>query len=228
MVQWIKKSGKEFYFRNKMALPLMCILTSVLLASPCFPAEKVLDEKLDKNTLKLMAQHGQLIHLAYDGEELTYRTVVMFVNAPVDMVWDVITDIENYDKFVPEMLPPKIINRKKDEITAHHTVKVKVIAGISASENYDMRYVFKKPRVYMYDPKKPKREPGYWEIVPVDGSSKTLLFYTDRAPNLNEMGTMVKTIVRMKPELGLALQVSPISILTKAMKSRAEALAKKK
>ena len=219
---------KSFNGVNFYLMAAICVIALVLPASPTFAAKKVLDENLDTNTLKLMAQHGQLIHLAYDGEDLTYRTVIMLVDAPLDVVWNVITDIENYGEFIPEMLAPKIISKKNDEVIAEHIVQVKIILGVSASEKYTTRYVFKKPRVYMSDPKKPKVEPGYWEVKPVDGGSKTLLLYTDPAPNLAEMGTMVKTVVRVKPELGLALQVSPVSILVKAIKTRSEALAKKK
>ena len=229
MIQRADRFYKKFFNGvNFLLMAAMCAVAMFLIASSTFAAKKVLDENLDTNTLKLMAQHGQLIHLAYDGEDLTYRTVIMLVDAPLDVVWSVITDIENYGKFIPEMLAPKIVSKKNDEVIAEHTVQVKIILGVSASEKYTTRYVFKKPRVYMNDPKKPKIEPGYWEVKPVDGGSKTLLLYTDHAPNLAEMGTMVKTVVRVKPELGLALQVSPVSILVKAMKNRSEELAKKK
>lgn len=209
---------------------LVCLLLflSAALIQPSFAAEKVLEENLDVETLKLMAGHGQLIHLSYDGEELTYRTVMTLVNAPLNVVWKVISNAEKYVEFVPQMQSVEVLDKKGGEITVEHTVKIKIVGPIAATEKYSTRYVFDKPKVVMYDPEKPEEEPGYWELVPVNDGKKTLLIYFDKAPNLEEMGTVVRTVLRTKPELGLALQVSPVSILTKAMKARAEKLAKGK
>lgn len=211
-----------------MKILILAALASGFISSPPAAAKNVLEEELDINTLKLMAKHGQLIHLSYDGEKLSRRMVAMLADAPLDAAWKAISDIRRYHEYVPEMLQPKIISEKDGEITVEHTVQVKVIMGIKATEKYSTRYVFKKPRMYMHDPESPAREPGYWELVPVEDGKKTLILYFDEAPDLMKMGKMVQLVVSAKPELALALQVSPVSILVKSMKSRAEELAKKK
>ncbi|MEW5946879.1 MAG: SRPBCC family protein [bacterium] len=207
------------------ALGVLTTCAALCLAQAAAPAKNVLEEELDINTIKLMAKHGQLIHLSYSGEEISYRMVAMLADAPPDAAWEAVSDVERYHEFVPEMLPVKVLSRGKDELTVEHTVQVKVIAMVKATEKYSTRYVFKKPRLYMHSPDDPKAEPGYWELVPVDGGKKTLLIYFDKAPDLSKMGSMVKLVIKAKPEFGLALQVSPVSILIKAMKSRAEEIA---
>ncbi len=190
-------------------------------------AKNVLDEQLDQKTIKKMLEYGQLLDLIYDEKgELTHRMCAVLVNAKPDIVWNVITDFENYDKFVPGMEPPVLKNKKKDEITVDFTLKIKIVMGVNSTQEYSTRYVFRKPILYMYDPKDGSKEPGFWKIVPVDNGTQTILYYYDPAPDLTKMGALVAGVVKAKPEFALALQVSPISILLNQTKAYAEQKAK--
>jgi hypothetical protein len=59
-------------------------------------------------------------------------------------------------------------------------------------------------------------------MASVDGGKRTLLFYLDPAPDLSKMGSLVSSVVKEKPELGLALQVSPVSIMVQGIKKYIE------
>lgn len=194
-----------------------------LLSFPGFARSKnVLDEKLDMKTLVTLTKHGLLISLEDVDGKLKYRMVSALVNAAPDKVWRVLTRFEDYGNFVPEMVQPVIEKRTKTETVVAFTLEIRILGPIKSTQNYKTRYVFKKPRLYMYSLDDPRLEPGYWEVTPVDGGKKTLLFYIDTAPDLMKMGTLVSSVVKAKPELGLAIQVSPITILVQAIKTESE------
>ncbi len=209
---------------RKRAVPILLLGTFVFLGiSTSSYAKNVLDEQLDQKTMKIMLQYGQLLELVYNEKgELTHRMCAVLVNAKPDIVWSTITDFSNYDKFVPGMEPPVLKNKKKDEITVDFTLRIKIVMGVSSTQEYSTRYVFKKPILYMYDPKDVTKEPGFWKMVPVDNGKQTILYYYDPAPDLTKMGALVSGVVKAKPEFALALQVSPISILLNQTKAFAE------
>jgi ribosome-associated toxin RatA of RatAB toxin-antitoxin module len=186
-------------------------------------AKSILDEELDQKTIKMLVEQGQLLDLIYDDKgELVHRMCVVLVNAKPDVVWSAITDFQNYDKFVPGMEPPVIKDKKKNEVTVEFTLKINIIMGVSYTQTYSTRYVFKKPILYMYNPEEPKKEPNIWKLVPVDNGARTILYYYDTPPDLTKMGSLVAGVSKAKPEIALALQVSPISILLNQTKSYIE------
>lgn len=188
-------------------------------------AKRVLDEKLDMATLQKMAASGQLIHLEYKGNTLVNRMVCVLVKAPPAKVWAVITDFGNYHKFVPEMLPPKVTKISATEYKVDFTLDIKILGPVKTTQKYSMLYSLENPYLYMYDPaaaKGPKASASYWKVVPVSGGKQTMLFYLDAAPDLGKMGSLVVNVVKEKPELALALQVSPVSIMVQEIKKYAE------
>jgi hypothetical protein len=188
-----------------------------------------LEQNLDQDTLIKLAEKGQLFNMIYNEKgELTHRLCVIMVDASPDVVWGVITDFKNYDKFIPDMDPPVVRNKKEDEITVDFTLKIKIVGPIATTQKYSTRYVMKKPKLYMYDPEDSSVEPGFWQLTPIDGGKRTLVYYYDKAPDLMEMGKLVSGLVTTRPEFALALQVSPVSILLNQTKEYAEKKAKKK
>ena len=188
-------------------------------------AKRVLDEKLDLASLQKMAAMGQLIHLEYKGNTLVNRMVCVLVNAPPAKVWTVITDFANYHKFVPDMLPPKVTKLSATEYKVDFTLDIKILGPVKTTQKYGMLYSLENPYLYMYDPTKAKgskANASYWKLVPVNGGKKTMLFYLDEAPDLGKMGSLVVNVVREKPELALALQVSPVSIMVQEIKKYVE------
>jgi hypothetical protein len=188
-------------------------------------AKRVLDENLDLKTLQKMAEMGQVIHLEYKGNTLVNRMVCVVINAPLDKVWNAITDFKNYHKIITSMLPPVVTKKSDKEYKVDFTVDVKIAGPIKSTNKYSMLYVLEKPMLYMYDPAKPKglkQNAGYWKLVSIEGGKKTLVFYLDAAPDLNMLGSLVVNFVKEKPELGLALQVSPVSIMMQGFKNYIE------
>ena len=188
-------------------------------------AKRVLDEKLDLKTLTTLATNGQLIYFEQHGGNITDRLVVTLINAPLDKVWSVITDFSNYNKFIPTMLPPKVTKKSDKEYNVDFVLDISIYGPIKTTQKYSTAYELSKPYLYMYEvgkPKVTKDKANYWKLVPVAGGKKTLVFYLDKAPDLKSLGTLVYNIASTKPELALALQVSPVSIVVQQLKEYVE------
>lgn len=187
----------------------------------------ILKEGIDRATITELAQKGQLMNLIYNDEgELTHRMCAVVVNAGPDTVWDVITDYENYDKFIPDMAPPEIRERKAGGVTlVDFTLRIRIVMGVGTTQKYSTKFVPERPFLYRYDPGDPGAEPGFWELVPLEDGAKTLLFYYDTVPDLSRMGGLVSGLTSARPEFRIALQVSPMSILVSETKKYAEKIA---
>ena len=215
---------------SKRMSSLFCVFTVifalVFTGGPASGAKKVLDKKLDMETLREMAEMGQLIHLEYKGNTLVHRMVCTLIDAPPDKVWNVISDFSKYPKFIPFMKPPGITKVAPNDLRVDFTLDITIIGPIKTIQKYSTEYVLEKPYLYMYDepdkPKGPKSEANYWKVVPVEGGKKTLLFYLDRPPDLAKMGLLVANIIRAQPVISVGLQVSPISIAVGEIKKYCE------
>jgi hypothetical protein len=213
---------------SKRICTLLCagvVLLALVFAGPA-EAKRVLDEKLDMDTLEKMAATGQIIHLEYRGNTLINRMVCTLVNAPPDKVWGVITGFSKYYKFIPFMLPPAVTKVAPNDFRVDFTLDITIIGPIKTTMKYSIEYVLEKPYLYMYDnpdkPKGPKAEANYWKVVPVEGGKKTLLFYLDKPPDLAKMGLLVANIIRSQPAISVGLQVSPVSIAVAEIKKYSE------
>jgi len=207
-----------------IAAAVLCLF---VLVQTAVAEENILDQDLDIKTIKKMAEHGQLINLIYNDQgELTHRMHAVVINADLDTVWGVITDYKNYDKFVPEMIPPKIRESEDDRTIVDFTLKIRIIMGVSSTQEYSTMYVEEKPVLHMLNPDKPDEEGGFWKLVPVENGEKTLAFYYDPVPDLSEMGRLVAGVAKSKPEFAIALQVSPVTILMNETKAYIEKIAR--
>ena len=228
MLYWDSNSASKGLIRliRKLWIFVFCVFFLAASEIGAISGERVLDEKLDVKTLKTMAEKGQLIHLQYDEQGLLeYRMVCTLVNAPIEKVWHVLTDFENYKQFIPGMATPKVNKVSDNEYIVDFTLNIEIFGPIKSTQKYSIRYNPSQPYLYMSDPAKkrpPKNELDFWQLVKIDGGKRTLVFYLDKAPDLKELGNFVYGIVKEKPELALALQVSPVSIMVQEMKDYAE------
>jgi len=192
-------------------------------------AEKnILEENLDKATIRKLLDFGQILTLKYDAAgNISHRVCGVLVNAPSDLVWNVLNDFKNYDEFIIGMEEPSIGKSGKGATIVDFVLKIKVLAGIGTTQKYSQMFVPRKPKLFIYDPEKPDREPGFWSVAPTD-DGKTILFYYDMAPDLNDMGKLISGVAKSKQEFAIALQVSPVSVLVNSVKAYAEKKAAKK
>lgn len=147
------------------------------------------------------------------------RYSAMIVRAPLDKVWNVVTDFAHYADFIPEMSESKIIKKGGNVVVTECTVGF-AFAGIGCTSTYQQKHVLKKPKISIYDTKTNKLS-AYWQLISL-GGAKTLLVYNDEGIDPREFCTLARALLRVKPDLELSLHVCPPIQLLQAMKKRAE------
>ena len=179
----------------------------------------LLEQKVDESTIKLLLSRGELIHLEEEHGKLKSIDYAIFIDAPLDKVWNVLTDFENYPEFIPGQKVCKIIRIQDNEMIVKSAVEFKFM-GIGSTVKYTTKYIFKKPELIIYDIEK-NRETGYYKLVPIDNGKHVVLFRTKEIDGDNLPG-VAKILINKKPEMESSLYLSPLRINMKAIKERAE------
>lgn len=177
------------------------------------------EQKLDKSTLKELLNRGELIHLEEENGKLKHIDYAIIIDAPLDKVWQVITDFENYPDFIPGQKICKIINKQGNEMIVESAVEFKFM-GVGSTVNYTTKYILNKPELIIFDTKK-NRETGRYKFIPIDEGKRVVLFRTKEVDRDNFTG-VVKILINKKPEMESSLYLSPLRINMKAIKERAE------
>ncbi|MCK4358160.1 MAG: SRPBCC family protein, partial [Candidatus Cloacimonetes bacterium] len=146
--------------------------------------------------------------------------LAIIIDAPLDKVWQVITDFENYPNFIPGHKECKIIKRHGNEITVESAVTFKFM-GIGSTVRYTTKHILKKPELIIVDTEK-NRQRGCFKLIPIDEGRRVVLFYNKEAKDVKDFGRVAKFLIIQKPEMEFPLQVSPLRINIKAIKERAE------
>jgi len=199
-------------------ITILTIILVLLIANNGF--SNLLEQELDESTLKVLLNKGELIFLEEENEELKYITLAIIIDAPLDKVWQVITDFENYPDFIPGHKDCKIIKRYGNEITVESAVEFKFM-GIGSTVKYTTKYILKKPELIIFDTEK-NRETGCYKLIPIDQGKRVVLFRTKEAVDVDNFGRVAKFLIIRKPEMEFSMQVSPLRININAIKKRAE------
>ncbi|MFY1829366.1 type II toxin-antitoxin system RatA family toxin [Myxococcus fulvus] len=99
------------------------------------------------------------------------RTIV--INAPIEKVFDVITQYERYPEFLPEVKEIRTANRKGDTVDVHYKVDV------MKTVRYSIRVVEERPRRMAWtfiEGEVMKDNKGSWLLEP-EGEGKTRATY---------------------------------------------------
>ena len=180
----------------------------------------LLEQKLDESTLKELLNRGELIHLEEENGKLKYIDYAILIDAPLDKVWQVITDFENYPDFIPGHKDCNIIKKDNNEITVESTVEFKFMV-IGSTVRYTTKYILNKPELIIIDTEI-NREAGRYKLIPIDEGKRVVLFRTKEALDVDNFGRVAKFLVIQKPEIEFSLYLSPLRINMKAIKERAE------
>ena len=198
-------------------LPIFLSVSLVILVTNnAFP--NLLEQELDESTLKVLLNRGELILLEEEDGKLKYITLAIIIDAPLDKVWQVITDFENYPNFIPGHKNCKIIKSNDNEITVESVVEFKFMA-IGSTVKYTTKYILKKPELIIFDTEK-NRETGRYKLIPIDEGRRVVLFRTKEAVDVDNFGRVAKFLIIQKPEMEFSMQVSPLRININAIKER--------
>ena len=167
-----------------------------------------------------MLRHGQFLSLKDDDRgrirEVTCAEIVL---CSAERVMAVLTDYEDYVKFVPGVRRLKVCARKGNRTLVKSEVGLKV-AGVGGFITVANEMIHEDPYVVLLNGDTGALQ-GFWKVMPLAPERCILVYYTI-AEDLANVHSFVRFFIRVFPPAEVAFTVSPAVILVKAMKRRME------
>ncbi len=184
--------------------------------------------ELDESTMEKLLDQGAMI-VVRQNEDMTLVNVTagQLVDAPLDTVWEVVTDFENYPEFMPQTSKQVVKKRHADDlIVVEQTIDVKIWRLPSVGITYQLAQELT-----------PKRRVRFWHIDGdlygtyggwdlVSAGDKTMAFYTLYS-NLTALGWGLGSIFESQPDFMAGVNVTTAMMVAKAVKEEAERRAAK-
>ncbi len=167
---------------------------------------------------------GPVLTVKQSGEgKFLYASALVQINAPSDLVWNVILDLDHYCEFMPRVVYSKIQTRSEDgrETTVKFEISVPLV---------NQRYTLK----YLTDPGKKiiriaqiagDLRGSFWEWRLTPNSKGTLVRYIGATKNYS---TMLQKFEDEQQTITVGVNVSSVMTVTRMIKKRAEQLCAEK
>ena len=157
--------------------------------------------------------------------KLKLVTAGAVVNAPPSSVYGVVSDFDHLKDFMPQVVKSKVV--KKDDVAHTRDVQFELkfkFSVITSSVDYVIRFDVSQPdRIdFAYVSGDIKGGGGSYRFLPLDGGTKTLLFYSVIS-DLRSMGFLTRALLKEQPQMEPAIHVSSASLVVTNLKKRVEA-----
>jgi len=150
-----------------------------------------------------------------------FVTTLSVIDAPIQRVRAVVTDFMNYHEFMPQTESSKIISETKDHVV--HEVKLSVkVPLIHIGFRFTLDYFMAPNNDITWSRVKGdiKGNVGRYEFIALT-PNRTMLILTYWA-ELQGIGFLMRLLLRMQPDLELAIPISSGSLIVDAIKKRCE------
>lgn len=211
--------------KDKIKIMLSLILLFTIISLPEIPVPKV-REIVDERFLSRMLENGSvvIIHKKSSPESPQFVSAGALINAPLERVWNIITDYENYPNFVPQVEMVKIKSRDGNDLVLEYTLSFRFTV-IKMKVRYTLLTRLRPPHDIWWTLKKDEKNDieeamGRWELIPLE-ENKTAAFYTIYS-HLQSYGRLMRFFLKQEPHLELAIPVSTGTLIIDAVKRKAE------
>ncbi|ETR72799.1 MAG: hypothetical protein OMM_01441 [Candidatus Magnetoglobus multicellularis str. Araruama] len=157
--------------------------------------------------------------------DVRFVTTISLIDAPIQRVRSVITDFINYHEFMPQTESSKLISQTKDHVV--HDVKLSVkVPLIHIGFRFTLDYFMAPNGDITWSRVKGdiQGNVGRYELIAVS-PNRTMLILTYWA-ELQGIGFLMRLLLRMQPDLALAIPISSGSLIVDAIKKRSEMTSK--
>ncbi len=170
------------------------------------PSVPTLRREEEQRIMQLLSARGlvmQFEEMEEEGKMATSSWIT--IDAPRSKVWDEITDYSSYEYFMPMVRRIRILETEGDRALVEFKFEADIIV-LSARPKYVAEYRFFKPERITWSSIKGDKYVvnGSWELFPIEGGKKTLACYRN-IYDVNSLGLLVKTIMKIIPEGQLAV-----------------------
>jgi hypothetical protein len=182
---------------------------------------------LDIETLSIMLDSGNLQWYMPRPEEGNWDSIVgMKVHAPRELVWEVLTDYEDYPNIMPDTLLVYYFGSRDDNKINHSwDAKTSVI-------NFEFNYKIvdqlteEPPRHLHVDTVDGGLKGGKidYYLVPVDKGKNTLIFIR-YFPHIKSLGVSIRTVLAVIPTMEWPVSASAANYIVRSIRNKAERLA---
>jgi ribosome-associated toxin RatA of RatAB toxin-antitoxin module len=166
-----------------------------------------------------------------DGKKQEFNvrfvTTISVIEAPVQRVREVVTDFVNYDEFMPQTESSIIISKTKDHVVHEAKLSVKVPL-IHIAFRFTLDYFMAPNGDITWSRVKGdiKGNVGRYEFIALT-PNRTMLIMTYWA-ELQGIGFLMRLLLRIQPDLELAIPISSGALIVDAIKKRSEMTSKTK
>jgi ribosome-associated toxin RatA of RatAB toxin-antitoxin module len=159
--------------------------------------------------------------------DVRFVTTISVINVPVQRVREVVTDFVNYEEFMPQTESSKIISKTKDHVLHEANLSVKVPL-IHIAFRFTLDYYMAPNSDITWSRVKGdiKGNVGRYEFIALT-PNRTMLILTYWA-ELQGIGFLMRLLLRMQPDLEMAIPISSGSLIVNAIKKRCEMTANPK
>ena len=212
-----------------LALMLATLVTGA--AGAAVP--RIQDLKLDPEKLAGIIRSRQLV-LLYKEQPLQIKTEdgietleerfvssMAVIDAPLAQVRALLLDLESYSKFIPQTEKVEIRSRGDDRIVADFELEFE-LPVVNVDIEYSLAYTLEPSGdiTFKLVEGEMRESLGRWELIPLSGD-RTLAAYTYWS-DLEGMGFMVRTALKVQPDLKMAIPVASAAVVLDAVRRKAE------
>lgn len=179
--------------------------------------------ELDEATMKRLFEEGTLIIVRHRPDmTLVNVTAGQLVNAPIDAVWSVLTDFENYPKFMPQTAAQRVVSREGDRrLVVEQKVSVQIWRLPAIETTYLLAQELSPPDKMRFWHVSGQLQGTYggWDLI--ETQEQTMIFYTLYS-NLTTLPFGLGAVMASQPDFMTAVNVSTALMVVKAVKEECE------
>jgi ribosome-associated toxin RatA of RatAB toxin-antitoxin module len=177
--------------------------------------------RVDFESLVPLLEKGELSLVeSYRSGRLWQVTVVALVKASPDRVWRVLTDYQNYVKFMPNLDEIEITKRQGADVHIAYELEV---PGPNMDYTLIHHHVPKtRIDITLADDEGDIQTGAWrWELIPHQNGGQTILVYS-LYTDVRESSWVLRQIMKSQPSLEHGLNVATGLVTVRAIKKRAE------
>ena len=177
--------------------------------------------RVDFKPLVPLLEKGELSLVeSYRSGRLRQVTVVSLVKAPPERVWRVLTDYQNYVKFMPNLDEIEITKRRGADVFIAYELEV---PGPNMDYTLIHHHVPKtRIDITLADDEGDIQTGAWrWELIPHKNGAQTILVYS-LYTDVRESSWVLRQIMKSQPSLEHGLNVATGLVTVRAIKKRAE------
>lgn len=198
------------------------LLVAVMHAAPCPAAQEPFWRGMDEATLLKMVGTDKFAFIDRTGGK-ERAVVAMVVDSAPGAVWGVITDFENYPDYIHECSSVKVKSATDKTATVFFKMSLLKAGPVNLASEYTLVYKMDKSKrmEFASSGDNGKILNGAWELVPVQGGKRTVLFY-DAYSDFKSAGSLAKHMVERSPSLEIAINLANAMVYVEQIKRAAE------